>query len=63
MSDITLQQVRENVNQIIKNIDTAKILISALSEAGEDTTTLSQNLRVLELRKNKWEQMLINRGL
>jgi hypothetical protein len=63
MSDTTLSLIRENVDSITKNIDSAKKLISALSEAGEDTSKLSQDLRSAEIRLQKWQNMLKNRGL
>jgi hypothetical protein len=63
MSDVTLQQVAENVKAINTNITNAQNLINALSEAGEDTTKLKQDLNSLIIRKNKWENMLKNRGI
>jgi flagellar biosynthesis chaperone FliJ len=62
MADETLQQIRSSIDQLNTTIDRAKTLISALSEAGEDVTKLRQDLSSLEIRKNKWENMLKNRG-
>jgi flagellar biosynthesis chaperone FliJ len=62
MADETLQQIRQSIDQLNTTIDRAKSLISALSEAGEDVTKLRQDLNSLEIRKNKWETMLKNRG-
>jgi len=62
MADETLLQVRQSIDQLNVSIDRAKTLISALAEAGEDTSKLRQDLNSLEIRKNKWENMLKNRG-
>ncbi len=63
MANETLTLIAESMKQLTDSIATAKELISALSEAGEDTTKLSQDLRALEVRKAKWDSMLKNRGL
>jgi len=63
MADEALLQVRENLDRANEQIARAEYLISAMSEAGEDVTKLRQDLTSLKFRKNKWENMLKNRGL
>lgn len=62
MSDPILSEVAQDVRSVNEQMERARTLISALREAGEDTTELQSTLRGLELRKNKWETMLKNRG-
>lgn len=62
MADDTLQIVRQNVDQVNESIKRAELLISVMREAGEDTTKLNQDLQSLKLRRDKWENMLKNRG-
>lgn len=62
MSDPILGEVAQDVKSVNIELDRARTLISALQDAGEDTTELQSTLRGLEMRKNKWETMLKNRG-
>lgn len=62
MADDTLKIVRENVDQVNASITRAETLISVMREAGEDTTKLNQDLQSLKIRRDKWENMLKNRG-
>lgn len=57
-----LQTAADNLKTIEADYNKAKILIDALGEAGEDTTTLRNELRQLEVRKVKWQNMLNTRG-
>ncbi|MDD5360449.1 MAG: hypothetical protein PHI02_09310 [Sulfurovaceae bacterium] len=63
MANEILQGIADNVSAINKEISNAQELISALSEAGETTVELDQKLKSLIMRKNKWENMLKNRGI
>lgn len=62
MAEDTLKVVRENINQVNSSITRAETLISVMREAGEDTTKLNQDLQSLKIRRDKWENMLKNRG-
>lgn len=62
MAEDTLKIVRENINQVNSSITRAETLISVMREAGEDTTKLNQDLQSLKIRRDKWENMLKNRG-
>ncbi len=62
MADDTLTIVRQNVDQVNESIKRAELLINVMREAGEDTTKLSQDLASLKIRRDKWENMLKNRG-
>lgn len=57
-----LKTAADNLKNIEADYKKAQKLINALSEAGEDTTQLKQNLRTLEVRKVKWQTMLKNNG-
>lgn len=63
MANPVLEGIGRDITQINKNIEEAEEIIQAMKEAGEDTATLEQDLKTLRIRKGKWEQMLINRGI
>jgi len=63
MADEILQDIAKDVKSIQTSIDRAKILISAMKEAGEDTHEMEADIRLLEVRKTKWERMLKARGI
>jgi len=63
MADEILQEIAGDVKNIQVAIDRAKILISAMKEAGEDTHEMEADIRLLEVRKTKWERMLKARGI
>jgi len=63
MADEVLQEIAGDVKNIQIAIDRAKILISAMKEAGEDTHEMEADIRLLEVRKTKWERMLKARGI
>ena len=63
MADEILQEIAGDVKEIQVAIDRAKILISAMKEAGEDTHEMEADIRLLEVRKTKWERMLKSRGI
>lgn len=63
MADEVLEEIAGDVRNIQIAIDRAKILISAMKEAGEDTHEMEADIRLLEVRKTKWERMLKARGI
>jgi len=63
MADEILQEIASDVKDIQTAIDRAKVLISAMKEAGEDTHEMEADIRLLEVRKSKWERMLKSRGI
>ncbi len=63
MGDEILNEIAVDVQEIQKAIDRAKLLISAMKEAGEDTHEMEADIRLLEIRKTKWERMLKARGI
>lgn len=63
MAEEILQEIAVDVKNIQTSIDKAKILISAMKEAGEDTHEMEADIRLLEVRKIKWERMLKSRGI
>jgi len=63
MADEILQEIATDVKSIQTAIDRAKVLISAMKEAGEDTHEMESDIRLLEVRKTKWERMLKSRGI
>ncbi len=63
MADEILQEIAADVKDIQTAIDRAKVLISAMKEAGEDTHEMESDIRLLEIRKTKWERMLKARGI
>ncbi len=63
MAEEILQEIAVDVKNIETSIDKAKILISAMKEAGEDTHEMEADIRLLEVRKIKWERMLKSRGI
>ncbi len=63
MAEEILEEIAKDVHDIQFAIDRAKILISAMKEAGEDTHEMEADIRLLEVRKTKWERMLKARGI
>ena len=63
MADEILNEIAVDVKEIQTAIDRAKVLISAMKEAGEDTHEMEADIRLLESRKIKWERMLKSRGI
>jgi len=56
------KKIAEDVKGINESIVTARDLISALREAGENVDQMKSKLDELERKKVKWEKMLANRG-
>jgi len=63
MANEILETISKDIHEIDAIIVEAKELISAMKEAGEDVHELEAELRLLEVRKTKWERMLSARGL
>jgi len=63
MPSQVLKDIAADFARVDPAIDEAEELISAMREAGEDTTKMEADLRGLKLRKTKWQRMLKNRGL
>lgn len=63
MGNEILVTIAKDIKEIDTIIATAKDLISAAKEAGEDVHEQEAELRLLEVRKTKWERMLSARGL
>ncbi len=63
MASEILQNIATDIKEIDKIVVEAKELISAMKEAGEETTQMEADLRLLEIRKTKWQRMLQSRGL
>ncbi len=57
-----LESLAEDVKNITTELDRAKSLISVLKEAGEDVSKPESEIRLLEVRKKKWERVLNARG-
>jgi len=62
MSDEVFQKVATEMQDINNAVSTAKSLIAALREVGEDVSQREADLNNLEKRKVKWEKMLKRRG-
>lgn len=63
MADPILEEIANDVREIEKTLIRAKILISAMKEADEDVHEMEADVRLLEVRKVKWERMLKARGI
>ena len=63
MPSQVLKDIAADFARVEPAIKEAEELISAMREAGEETTTMEAELRTLKLRKGKWERMLKARGL
>ncbi len=63
MPNEILQSIAQDIHKVDDIIIEAKELISAAREAGEDVHEMEAEMRVLEIRKMKWERMLSTRGL
>lgn len=62
MSDIMFQRIARDLSSIKSQYVVAVDLISAMKEAGEDTTEVESTLRGLQIRQDKWTRMLEARG-
>jgi len=62
-SKVVLQGVADDIAQINKEISNARTLLSAVKDAGEDTTQLETDIRTLEIRRDKWVRMLKARNI
>jgi len=58
-----LAEIAKRIKELETDFATAKELISAMREAGEDVTELEAMLREVESRKRRWEMMLRRRGI
>lgn len=63
MPDPILEEIAEDVRQIQTSIARARTLISAMKEAGEDVHEMESDIRLLAVRKEKWERMLKAKGI
>jgi len=63
MASEILESIADDIKTVNNKIEEAQELISALKQAGEDTQQLETDLRLLIVRKTKWENMLRSRGL
>jgi len=63
MENDIYKTIAEDISQINKNIKDSRDRIGFLKDAGESTVELESELRNLEIRKNKWERALKNRGI
>ncbi|KKM01097.1 hypothetical protein LCGC14_1797800 [marine sediment metagenome] len=63
MASEILQNIAKDIHRVDGFIAEAKELISASREAGEDTHEMEAEMKLLEIRKLKWERMLSARGL
>lgn len=62
MPDEILESVAQDMRSINERLSRARDLAEAMREAGEDVTTLESQIHQLEVRKQRWELMLKNRG-
>ncbi len=63
MPNPILESIAQDIQKVNELIEQANELISAARDAGEDVHEMEAEMRVLELRKLKWERMLSTRGL
>jgi len=63
MENEILNGVAKDMEQVTKRLVQAQDLVDALKEAGEDTSKMESDMRLLQMRKGKWETMLKNRGV
>ncbi len=63
MPNQVLESIAKDIHEVDSIIAEAKELISAARDAGEDVHLMEGEMRVLEIRKMKWERMLSARGL
>lgn len=62
MSDSILQSVANDLGATNEQIEQAEELISVMKEAGEPVGELEAELINLKRRKEKWQQVLEQRG-
>jgi hypothetical protein len=62
MANEALDYVYQNIKESKERIKIVEDLISAMREAGEDTSSLTAELNSAKLRMQKWENMLKGRG-
>lgn len=63
MAHPVAEQVARDIATAEMRIGEARELLSLAKEAGEDVSDLEARIRELELRKNRWERALANRGV
>lgn len=63
MENEILQKVSQDMIRVDLELTKAKDLIKALKEAGENVTELEKQIKDLERRRTKWQNMLAARGL
>ena len=63
MENEILQKVSQDMIRVDLELTKAKDLIKALKEAGENVTELEKQIKDLERRRTKWQNMLSARGL
>lgn len=61
-NNAVLQSIANDIGTANAQIAQAKELIEAAREAGESVGTMEADLRALEARKQKWENMLKANG-
>jgi len=62
VAEDVFSEIAKSVPELDKRIKEAEDYISALEEAGEDTTALRSTLRENKARLNRWKSMLKSRG-
>ena len=63
MASEVLKNIAADFSRIDPAIKEAEELISAMKDAGEETSKMEAELRKLAMRKDKWSRMLQARGL
>ena len=58
-----LTQLAGEISKVNRELEDTKDLISALREAGEETTDLEAEYTKTEIRKKRWQTMLEARGI
>lgn len=62
MANEVLKSIADDIRNINQSIQEAEELLSAMKEAGEDTSELQADLNNAKMRKERWERMLKARG-
>ena len=63
MASEVLKNIALDFKRVDPAIKEAEELISAMKDAGEETSKMEAELRKLVMRKDKWTRMLKARGL
>ena len=63
MPNPILEDIARDIKSIEGDIASARDLIDAMREAGEDVTDLESDLSELEIKKERWVRMLKGRGI